>query len=275
MAFTTLAVDLGTIVTEGSAEWINAKNQVDIKWHQNSFILPEHSNLSAHYSFEIKRPTNLTAYILCMTDEYFVENTEIETVEDKIIDIEAQCSRKYDSGKVVLDADGEMISEPIWVDDNGVTHDGTLMSLYDFYVHGFPTNGFATYFATDSHKMGNCTAWEDGACYNYNYALKAIAERLTLDYYKDYVRRNRSKYCKTEATINQVAQDLYNAYYPYYKDATPLIFINDGSYLQMANHYAAGLDQDGNVVDDVFIVFKDMNGNYYEPMKFEVPNYFQ
>ena len=271
--FNTLAVNLGTIVREGSNEWILAKGQVDIKWNENSFLLPENSNMSAYYSFEIKCPTNLTAYILCMTEEYFVENPEINTVEDKIIDIEAYCSRKYDSGKVALDANGQLAEEPDWVDDDNVTHDGTLLNVYDFYVHGFPTNGFVTYFAADSHKQGNCTSWENGACYNYNYAYESITKRHTVDYFIDYVKRNRTT-CRTEATINKVAQDLFEAYYPYYKDAQPLIYINNGDYLHMANHYAAGLDEDGNVVDDVFVVFKDAQGNYYEPMKFEVPNYY-
>ena len=43
----------------------------------------------------------------------------------------------------------------------------------------------------------------------------------------------------------------------------------------MENHYASGLNDEGKVVDDVYIVFKDAQGNYYEPMSFEVPNYFK
>lgn len=272
--FTTLAVDLGTIVVTESEAWTLAKNQVQISWNKNSFILTENSDVPAFYSFEIKCPTNLTAYILCMSDEYFDENPEIETVEDKIIDIELQCSRKYDADRVPMDENHQYLQDPDWVDDNGETHEGALMNVYDFYVHGYPTNGFATYFAQDSHKMGNCTAWEDGACYNYNYAIASIEKRHSLDYYVEYVKRTRGNYCKTDATINKVAQDLYEAYYPYYKDAQPLIYINNGDYLHMENHYASGLDDEGNVIDDVYIVFKDAQGNYYEPMKFEVPNYF-
>ena len=275
VTFTTLAVDLGTVVVEGSAEWEQAKSQVEIKWNQNSFVLSENSDMPAFYSFEFKCPTNLTAYVLCMSEGYFEDNPEIESVEDRIIDIEAQCSRKYDAGKVAVGADGELLSEPDWVDDDGVTHEGTLLNVYDFYVHGYPTNGFATYFAADSHKMGNCTAWEGGACYNYNYALEAITKRHTVEYFQDYVRRNRASFCKTEATINKVAQDLFDAYYPYYKNATPLIYINDGSYLHMEQHYASGPNDEDEVVDDVFVVFKDTQGNYYHPMKFDVPNYFK
>ena len=97
---------------------------------------------------------------------------------------------------------------------------------------------------------------------------------ITIMLQLQYVKRTRGNYCKTDATINKVAQDLYEAYYPYYKDAQPLIYINNGDYLHMENHYASGLDDEGNVIDDVYIVFKDAQGNYYEPMKFEVPNYF-
>ena len=275
VAFTTLAVDLGTVVVEGSAEWEQAKSQVEIKWNQNSFILSENSDMPAFYSFEFKCPTNLTAYVLCMSEGYFEDNPEIESVEDRIIDIEAQCSRKYDAGKVAIGTDGELLSEPDWVDDDGVTHEGTLLNVYDFYVHGYPTNGFATYFAADSHKMGNCTAWEDGACYNYNYALEAITKRHYVEYFKDYVRKNRASFCKTETTINKVAQDLFDAYYPYYQNAQPLIYINDGSYLHMENHYASGPNDEDEVIDDVFVVLKDAQGNYYHPMKFDVPNYFK
>lgn len=273
--FTTLAVDLGDIVREGTDTWNVAKSQVEITWNQDSFRLPANSNMSAYYSFEIKCPTNLTAYILCMTEEYFAQNPDTQTVEDKIIDIEAQCSRKYDSGKVVYGADGQYATEPDWVDDNGETHTGTLLNVYDFYVHGFPTNGFATYFASGQHGEGNCTSWDNGACSNYQYALNHITKRHSVEYYKDYVKNTRGNYCTTQATIDRVAQDLFEAYYPYYQDAQPLIYENNGEALHMENHYAAGLDDEGLVLDDVFVVLKDADGNYYEPMKFEVPNYFK
>ena len=180
----------------------------------------------------------------------------------------------HEAGKVVFDANGDFIQEPDWVDDDGVTHEGTLLSVYDFYVHGYPTNGFATFFASGSHGEGNCTSWDNGSCSNYAYAYNHITKRHTVDYYKEYVRDTRSS-CRNQATIDAVAQALYEAYYPYYKDAQPLIYINDGQSLKMENHYASGLDEDGFVLDDVFIVFKDAEGNYYEPMGFEVPNYFK
>ena len=42
----------------------------------------------------------------------------------------------------------------------------------------------------------------------------------------------------------------------------------------MEQHYGSGPDDAGNVVDDVYVLFKDAEGNYYEPMSFPVPNNF-
>lgn len=271
--FTTLAVDLGTIVTSDSQTWKDAKAKVVIDWHEEKFRSAANSNMSAYYAFDIKVPTDLTAYILCMTEEYFQENPDTQTLEDKIIDIEAQCSRKYDAGKVTYDENGEYVCEPDWIDDNGNVHQGTLLNVYDFYVHGYPTNGFATYFATGSHGATNCTEWEAGACTNYAYALNHITKRHTVDYYKDLFRNQRG--LKIQSVIDKAAQDLFEAYYPYYKDAKPLIYENTGEALYMEQHYASGPNDEGVVMDDVIVVFKDAQGNYYEPMFFEVPNSFK
>lgn len=273
--FTTLAADLGNVVKEGTAEWEAVKSQVNIQWHENSFTAAENSNMSAFYSFDITVPSNLTAYILCASEEYFESNPDTQTIAGKILDIEGQCSRKYDAGRVAIGANGEYVQEPNWIDDAGKEHTGTLLNIYNFYVHGYPTNGFATYFANNSHGEGNCTSWEDGACSNYAYAENHIKNHLTLDYYVEYVKTNRGAYCTKQDVIQKAAQDLLEAYTPYYKDAKPLIYINDGSPLYMEQHYASGVNNDGEVMDDVYIVFKDTAGNYYEPMSFDVPNYFK
>ena len=273
-SFETLAADLGTIVRAGSTEWENVKSQVEIEWNHESFRLPENSNMSAFYSFSIKCPKNLTAFILCATESYFNDNPDTQTVEHRIIDIESQCARKYDAGKTAYDESGESLLEPDWVDDSGQLHKGQMLNLYSFYVHGYPTNGFATYFGEGLHEGKGCSSW-DGSCSNYAYALEHITRRHSVDYYKDYVKNTRGGYCKSEEVINKVAQDLFEAYYPHYKDAEPLIYINDGTPLHMEQHYAAGLDDKGNVMDSVFVVFKDASGNYYEPMSFGVPNSFK
>ena len=270
--FTTPAVNLGTIITSDTDVWENAKAKVEINWHKNKFRAAANSNMSAFYAFDIKVPTDLTAYILCMSEEYFEANPDTQTLEDKIIDIEAQCSRKYDAGKVTYGPDGEYAVEPDWVDDNGNVHQGQLLNVYDFYVHGYPTNGFATYFASGSHGADNCTEWESGECSNYAYALQHITKRLTVDYYKQWFMEQKG--LKVQSVIDKAAQDYYEAYYPYYKDAKPLIYENNGDSLYMENHYASGPNDKNVVPDDVFVVFKDSKGNYYEPMVFEVPNYF-
>jgi hypothetical protein len=88
------------------------------------------------------------------------------------------------------------------------------------------------------------------------------------------VKLNRGYYLWEEESIRRVAQDLMDTYYPYYKDAEPLIYFNDGSSLLMQQHYASGVDTEGNVVDDVYVVLKDKSNNFYAPMIFDVPNYF-
>ncbi len=271
--FNTLSVNLGVIVTKESSRWTDMYERIEIKWAEEKFRLAANSNMSAFYAFDISIPSDHTAYILCITEEYFKENPDTQKLEDMIIDIEAQCSRKYDAGKVTYDESGDYAVEPDWVDDEGNVHQGSLLNVYDFYVHGYPTNGFATYFAAGSHGADNCPEWENGECGNYAYALQHITKRHSVDYYKDLFRNNRG--LRVQSVIDKAAQDLFEAYYPYYKDAKPLIYENDGSPLYMENHYASGPNDEGVVMDDVFVVLKDADGNYYEPMSFEVPNYFK
>lgn len=275
--FTTLAVDLGEVVKAGTAEWEAAKAQIQIEWDQKLFRLPASNMGYAIYGFDITIPSVYTAYIWCIADAYFEENTDIRTMADKIVDIETYCSRKYDADRVPLDSNGEYLQEPDWVDDNGTLHNGTLMNVFDFYVHGYPTNGFATYFAAGSHGADCCTSWEDGKCSNYEHALKSIEKRRSLDYYKQYLTNTRKSYLTQEANLNKAAEDLYNAYLPYYKDAAPKLYINNGAPLHMEQHNGAGLDpnDETKIVDDVYVVLIDAAGNYYEPMSFDVPNYFK
>lgn len=276
--FKTLAANLGEVVVTGSDAWNTAKESIEIKWRDNMFRKAANSEMMAFYAFDIKIPSDLTAYIYCISEDYFTdlkEEGKIRSVADQIILIEKDCSRKYDAGKVLVGPDGEYVNEPDWVDDSGEVHGGTLMNVYDFYVHGYPTNGFATYFASGSHGAGNCISWEDGACQNYAEAQKSIENMCSLDYWKKYVKTNRGSTCKIESVINKAAQDLLDAYKPHYENDEPLIFINNGDALYMEQHYASGPDDDGNVADDVIVVLKDLQGNYYEPMVFPVPDYFK
>lgn len=271
--FKTQSINLGDYATEGSDRWNAAKEKVVVNWHQDKFRAAANSNMSAFYEFDITIPKEFTAYIYCISETYF-EEAGLDTPAKMIYDIVTYCSRKYDANRVPHDENGEYLVQPEWVDDKGETHAGQLINLYDFYVHGFPTNGFATYFAEGAHIEDNCFAWEDGACSNYEHAKNSIAKRLTLEYWIDWVKLNRGYYLWEEESIRRVAQDLMDAYYPYYKDAEPLIYINDGSSLLMQQHYASGVDTEGNVVDDVYVVLKDKSNNFYAPMIFDVPNYF-
>lgn len=274
--FTTLAVDLGELVKKGTSDWEAVKAQINIDWDENMFRLPSSNMGYATYAFDITIPSTFTAYIWCISDGYFEENTDIRTTSDMIIDIEAYCSRKYDADKVVFDKNGDFIHEPDWVDDNGKVHKGQLMNVYDFYVHGYPTSGFATYFAAGAHGADCCTSWKDGECSNYQHAKSSIEKRLSLDYYKQYVTNTRGSYLTKEANRDKAAEDLYNAYLPYYQDAEPRIYVNNGAPLHMEQHNGAGPDDEGKVIDDVYVVLVDADGNYYEPMSFEVPvEYFK
>ena len=63
---------------------------------------------------------------------------------------------------------------------------------------------------------------------------------------------------------------------PFYKDATPVLYENDGTNkVTITNPYATGMNEEGVIPDRVFVVLRDKDGNYYEPMSFEVPNYFK
>ena len=71
------------------------------------------------------------------------------------------------------------------------------------------------------------------------------------------------------------AKALLEAYLPYYEEAEPLIYFNNGEPLYMMNPYAMSVDDKGQLHDRVVVMLKDREGNYFEPMYFEVPNYFE
>ena len=72
------------------------------------------------------------------------------------------------------------------------------------------------------------------------------------------------------------AKALYEAYKPFYEDAEPIINFNSGEPLFISNPYAMGISAEtGKVADRVIVVLRDLQGNYYEPMSIEVPDYFE
>lgn len=281
LKFNTLAVSLGDdFVAEGTDEWTRVKTWIEnnIEWDKNSFSASAGSGQGfASYSFSIKTPTDMTAYISCFSPVA----TELS---DIILEQVTFCSKSRD-----LSVGG--VEEPdnlVWIDDKGKEHNASIyFSVYDTYVHGAPTYGYVTYFANNGHVENGCTSWDSGECTNYASALERFREKLSIDHWKEWIAENcnyaymgdpdhQYSYALTDETkINALAQAFVDAYTPYYTDREPLLYVNNGRALTISNREAVGLDTNGNVMDKVYVILKDLNGNYYAPMTIEVPNYFK
>ena len=265
---TTLAADLGAIRTEGSELWNTAKDQIQFEWIQEAFQPAANQAMMARYAFNFYCPQDYTAYILCASDTYF-EDAGFTKVSQIMIEIENYCSRRYDDGRTPFE-NGQYACEPDYYKD-GELREGQMMNVVDFYVHGLPTMGFATYFAPGSHGDGNCIYWEDGHDVNYQRALDLIEEYKTISKYEE---RAKAFGLKGQEAADWAAA-LLEAYLPYYENAEPLIYFNEGGPLYMMNPYAMGVDDKGELHDAVVVMLKDREGNYFEPMYFPVPNYFE
>ena len=263
----TLGADLGEVVKEGTAEWVAAKERIQIEWLQDGFQAAASQAMMARYAFNITCPQEFTTYILCASDTYFSE-AGITKNSQIMIEIQNYCSRRYDDGRTPF-INGEYATEPDYYKE-GELRGGQMMNVVDFYVHGLPTLGFATYFAQDSHGEGNCIYWENGEDVNYTRALNLIEEYKTLAKYE----ARAAAFGLKGQEASDWAQALLEAYLPYYQDAKPIIYFNDGKPLHMMNPYALGINDSGVIPDRVVVMLKDLQGNYYEPMYFEVPNYF-
>ena len=71
-----------------------------------------------------------------------------------------------------------------------------------------------------------------------------------------------------------VAKAYQETYIKYYSGMKPNVFVNDGTPLRVSTRQASGLDENGKVIDVVTVMLKDLDGNYYDPMYFPVPNFF-
>ena len=264
---TTLAADLGQIVKEGTDRWNQDRDRLVLDWEEEAFEQAV-SGLMGYYSFKFSCPTDLTAYVMCASYDYFDE-MGLTRKEHIMIEIENWTSRKMDKDHTVDDVHGNMKNEPDYY-KNGELRPGQLMSVNDFYVHGSPHEGGVTYFAQGSHGKGNCTAWKNGVCESYERALEKI------EYYKslDPWQRRAEAFGLEGDEAATWAQDLRDAYLFYYEESVPLIYINEGEPLRISTPYATGVNEDGIIPDRVIVMLKDLDGNYYEPMYFEVPNYF-
>lgn len=266
---TTLAADLGEVRTEGSDLWNTAKSTVVLDWIEESFESAASQGLMAQYAFNFSCPQDYTAYVMCASDTYF-EDAGFVKMSQIMIEIENFASRKYDDGRTPME-NGEPLNEPDYYKD-GVLRQGQMMNVYSYYVHGLPSLGFATYFAPDSHGEGNCIYWDEdlGQDVNYQRALNNIAEHCTLAPYE----RRAEAFGLSGQEKADWAQALLEAYLPYYENAEPILLINDGSPLTIRNPYGTGVNDKGVVPDRVIVMLKDRQGNYFEPMMFEVPDYF-
>jgi hypothetical protein len=221
----------------------------------------------ASYAFDLSVPKNLTAYVMCGSDTYFSE-AGFTKVEHIMIEIENYASRRYANGKTPI-VNGEHATEPDYV-KNGEHKEGQLMNVYEFCVHGVPAMGFVTYFAEGSHGEGNCIYWDKGECQQYKSDMEAIARYNTLAPWQE----RAEQFGLTGKEADDWAQALLEAYSVYYKDAKPVIYENTGAPLRMSTPYATGKNEEGVIPDRVIVMLKDLDGNYYEPMFFEVPDYF-
>jgi hypothetical protein len=107
---------------------------------------------------------------------------------------------------------------------------------------------------------------------NYQRALDLIEEYKTLAKYEE----KAAAFGLKGKEASDWAAALLEAYLPFYKDAEPIIFENDGvSSVKITNPYATGKNEDGIVPDRVFVLLRDAAGNYFEPMSFEVPDLFK
>lgn len=264
----TLAADLGNVVKEGTDAWNTGKASVQIEWLKNSFQQAASTNLMSTYAFNFKCPDNLTAYVMCASEDYFAL-AGITKMEHMMIEIENYASRRYANGRTPI-VNGELAEEPDYY-KNGELHGGHLMNVYDFYVHGVPSLGFVTYFAKGSHGDGNCIYWDGNQCAQYQTYKGSIENQLTLTPYQDKAKLFGLSGDEAAAW----AQALLEAYTPYYENAKPIVYENDGKGVVVSTPYATGVNEDGIIPDRVIVMLKDLDGNYYEPMYFEVPNYFQ
>lgn len=269
----TLSANLGTIVREGSAQWNATKEQIKIDWILEKFFKGQSMGYST-FAFKYSGPTDHTAYIICASDEYFESDSKYLDVENRIIEIEATASKsKTLSEGTYYDENGEFLCEPDWLDAEGNVQSGGMVNVYSYYVHGSPKSGNAAYFAAGAHEQ-TCHNAKDGVCSNYQECLDKLNRIMSLDY---YIEKFSGYYIMKGAdeAIRKAAQELLDFYYPYYKDKTPILYENNGEALEFYQPYGIGPDDSGKVMDDVFVVLKDKQGNYYEPMKFEVPNEFK
>lgn len=287
--FKTEAIDFGDDFTAATdPKWSEVKGMIEngIEWHKNEFHAGQGQGMGfASYAFSIKIPAGLTAYISCFQTLAQVNGGSLA---DIMVQLEEECTAMTSVGKYVVDPEtGEAPRHPDWYDDKGKLIQGSQVNVYTMYVHGNPEDGQVTYFAADAHGENHCSAWAEGKCSNYEYFLEEIRKMKSYDYWREYIidfgnyyhngdpYHEYSRLLQDEAKIDELAKKYVEIYSYYYADAEPLLYVNNGQPLKISNRQAMGLDETGKVMDRVYVMLKDLDGNYFEPMTIEVPNYYK
>lgn len=289
--FETLSLNYGSnYQPEGSDKWNETKAWIEenIEWRKDLFRdKPSDSYGYAFYSFNIKIPHDLTAYIsTSYPDKFDPENADLA---ETILAFENYCSEARDrplNGAPLTEEQEEALRYTV---ENG--NEYTMINSYNVfesYAHGDPQAGRFTYFSAAGHNEATCPTWENGVCTNYVEKQNAMSRKVDIEYLTEWVREScnyiyngdpNHKYSRVltdKAKINQLAQTWLEINTPYFKDKSPYIFVNDGSAVQVTNAYAAGTDSTtGEVLDKVFVILKDSTNSYYDPMIIEVPNYYK
>lgn len=284
-SFATKSINLGTgYAPEGSEKWNNAKKFIEdnIRWDADSYKAAAGMGQGmATYAFEIKIPTDLTAYITCFSTKAAVNGGGLY---DIMQEIEETCLARTTNNPVIKDPEtGEDVMLPDWVDDTGRLIQGTMLNIYQPFPHGNPDEGQVTYFASGSHEV-HCSAWDNGECSNYAYQVAVIEELTTLEYWVEHFKGsagnwdtgdpNTSRVLKNEENLMKVAESYRAIHEKYYKGIEPKIYVNDGSALRVLNREASGVNESGEVVDVVTVMLKDRDNNYYDPIYIPVENHF-
>ena len=257
------------VVTADSEEWAIARNSITIDWIEESCeVLGEF----ARYVYEFSCPKDYTAFIV--SSNIYAPESYL-SVEDFMIDLEATAADNWDYGWTPLDEDGVEMNKPSYYVDGALKQGAGMMIVCDYYVHGYAPSGKVTYFAEDSHNEIHCPTWGDGSCDNYQVALNSIQEKLDRDYWREEARGIYKNWEKkerlTEEEVETFAEIYLNEYSKYYKNATPKLYMNNGSPLRVTQPYGNGIDDKGACPDCVFVLLKDSEGIYFEPMEFRVP----
>lgn len=286
VSFETLSINLGTnYVAEGTDKWNETKELIEknIDWDEAYFEPAPSQGMMAAFAFNIKVPTDLTAYISCYGTE--AANNGGGKL-DIMLELEQTCLAKTTNNPVTIDPEtGEYAMLPDWTDDTGRLIQGTMVNIYQMFPHGDPNDGQVTFFASEGHDDTHCDVWNNGECSNYASQMAAIQELQTLEYWINHFKGSAgnfntgdpstSRVLKDEENLMKVAKAYQETHIKYYSGMKPMLFVNDGNALRVSTRKASGVDENGNVMDVVTVMLKDLDGNYYDPMYFPVPNHYK